>query len=164
MTRPGYSFIAEDHLREQGFDVFNPKVRIDRIRRGRRIAPLIRPYIPGYMFVRFDVETDCWYPVNWTRGIRRLISASPERPIPVRDIVIQLLRERCSGQDFVIPCEVDAALEWLRVGRTVRIGSGPFEGRTGKVHWTNGDRVRVILSFLNSARPVEMRASMLEAA
>lgn len=162
MTRPGYSFLAEAHLREQGFEVFNPKIKVERIRRGRRLAPLIRQYLPGYIFVRFDAATDCWYPVNWTRGVRRLISAAPDRPIPIRSLVIQLLQERCDGE-FVIPCEADRALHWLQIGRTVRISKGAFEGRTGRISWTSGDRVRVILSFLGSTRPVEVHAAMLEA-
>jgi transcription antitermination factor NusG len=130
--------------------------------RGREFNSL-KLYIPGYIFVRFDVEADEWFPINWTRGIRHLISASPEKPIPVRDILMSLLLDRCDEDGYVLEKEADQALEWLRVGRRVRVNKGACEGLSGVVTWKDGDRVKLLLSFLGSTRPVEVHAKSLEA-
>jgi len=128
------------------------------VRGVRRTA--IRQYVPGYIFIRFDAEQDWWYPISGTRGIRRLISAAPMRPIPISDDAMEVMLQRCDAHDFVIPDKVDKSLMWL--GQLVRVRVGPFENRYGRVEWSNGDRVRVVLSFLNSARPVEMQTTDIE--
>lgn len=162
MTRPGAGKLAELCLLRQDFEVFNPKIRIRHVSRGREWFSE-RHYLPGYLFIAFDVEADEWRPINWTWGIRHLISAVPERPTPMRDVAMRVLLDRCDGNGYVLEEEADQALEWLRVGRQVKITQGAMAGCNGVVKWKDGDRLKVLLSFLGSTRPVEVRAKSLEA-
>jgi transcription antitermination factor NusG len=163
LTHPGGSRTAEDILKRQSFDVFNPKVRIRRVSPRRGLWFSERHYFPGYVFVRFDTEFDDWEVISYTRGIRKLISAHPLLPIPVRGEAIDFLRQRCDDEGFVFEAE-SLDREWLAVGRKVRVIDGLLTGTTGHVLWTHGERVKVLLAFMGSSRSVEIRAAMLESA
>jgi len=118
LTRPSQSRLAEEHLRLQGFEFFNPKIVVTQIVRGaKRVS--IRQYVPGYIFLHFDAEADWWYPITGTRGIRRLISATPLKPIPISDFAMRPMLTRCDADGIVREAEVDSALQWL--GKTVRV-------------------------------------------
>lgn len=162
LTHAGEACLAEDQLRRQGFEVFNPKVQNIRIdKRGTRFVTE-RQYIPGYMFVAFDWLEDIWQPINWTRGVRKVMMTPTERPIAVREDAMELMLACVDHEGYVVAASADAGLEWLRIGRTAKITAGPFAGRVGTVAKTNGDRVTLLMSFMNSTRPVEMRARRLE--
>lgn len=160
-TKPFSDLIAERDLERQGFTPFNPKVRIERVVRGQRIIREV-PYIPGYIFVHFDVEDWQWRKINTTRGIRSVMYSSAEVPAVVRSDAMSVLLERCNGQ-YVRESEVGAIDDAIRrvvwKGAQVRVNEGPLEGRRGSVTWAAHDRVKVLMLFLGTSREIEMAAS-----
>lgn len=158
LTIPNLSSIAERHLKQQAFEVFNPKEKLTKYLNGRSRVN-IRQYIPGYIFMRFDVDDDCWFPINWTRGIRRLVAANPERPVPVSDEAMSILQERVGEDGFVY--DVDPDESWLQVGVKVRVCNDPL--MLGIVQSINGQRAKVMLPFISTKRPVDVGVSDLEA-
>lgn len=121
-----------------------------------------RPYLPGYIFIRFDVLEDRWQPIHYTRGIKELIRATPERPIPIADKAMSILLDRCDGQ-YVRQEVVDACLNKLiPLGSTVRLTEGPFANFEGPVKWTSHDRVRVLINVFGRDVIAKMKTSNVE--
>jgi transcription antitermination factor NusG len=156
---PFKDLIAEADLRRRGLQPFNPKVRTARIVRGRRLI-VEQPYIPGYIFINFDIENERWKQINSARGVQRLICSTPEMPSRIRPDAMKVILDRCVD-GVVDQSELDAALaKFVPVGSTVKVTKGPFEGREGKVVWSHNDRVKVLLSIFQ--RPTEARLRTTE--
>jgi transcriptional antiterminator RfaH len=162
ITKPFQELIAERHLAQQAFQPFNPKVVVTKIVRNRETA-IKSPYIPGYIFIRFDEDDERWKSINSTRGIRQLILAGSEKPAMVRDDAMQILIDRCSGSDIVTASQVDHALaKLIPIGSIVHVKTGPFTGMKGIVEWTYNERVNVLLAFLGAVRGIHMPAKAVE--
>ncbi|MBS0268650.1 MAG: hypothetical protein JSS54_06700 [Proteobacteria bacterium] len=65
-THPNRERAAEQHLRNQGYDVYGPVIR-KQTRHARRVSDVLRPLFPGY---RFGAEIK--------RGRRPIVIASAE--------------------------------------------------------------------------------------
>lgn len=157
-VKPFHEMIAEQGLRNKGFQPFNPKVYTQRIVRGARTWTE-RPYIPGYIFIRFDpVEDANWPKINFVRGIQSLLYSASEKPAPIKEVAMAVILERCNG-DRVKAEDIDAALtRVIPTGANVRINEGPFEHHVGKVDWSDEDRVRVVLSLFGRQTKVTVKS------
>lgn len=145
-TKPFQELIAEQNLIQRGLQPFNPKCRVDRTIHNRRTS-VIRSYLPGYIFIHFDITERFWKYIHTTRGISRLLSGDPETPTRIPLIMMRVILDRCVG-GFVDEAEVDKAIEKIvPVGALVRLTAGPLEGREGRVVWSEFERVRVLLSI-----------------
>jgi len=159
VTKPFGELQAERHLENQQFQAFNPKAMIQRIVRNRKIT-VEQPYIPGYIFIRFDADDRSWLAINNTRGVHQLLYAAPEVPAVVRQDAMDILLDRCSGGCYVGAEFIDTELSKLiPVGVDVQITTGPFEGHNGTVHWSQHERVSVVLSFLGHPRKIAFPAN-----
>lgn len=155
VTQPFSEMVAEENLKRQGFQPFNPKCYSERITRGRRVLTE-RCYIPGYIFVRFDSVNDRWEAINSTRGIKSLMYAASEKPAPIREAVMQVLLDRCNG-DVVKAEDLDLAISRvIPIGALVKVTEGPFEGFVGPVKWNHNERVKVMLSLFGRSNPVKL--------
>lgn len=155
-TKPFSEMIAENGLRNKGFFPFNPKVYTQRIVRGARTWTE-RPYIPGYIFVRFDPDEDSnWPQINFVRGVQTLLYSASERPAPIKDAAMAVLLDRCNG-DRVKAEDIDFALSKVfPVGSSVRLVDGAFSQFVGKVAWSDQDRVKVVLSLFGRQAKLTM--------
>ena len=176
VTKPYANFVAEEHLKRQPQfrRVFNPKVTVTKVIRGTR-RTTENPYMPGYIFVQFDLDADPvdvtlngvtakrnWRSIYQTRGIETVLGESVLKPSPLREAAMEIMFANCIG-DYVKAEEIDTAFADLQLGQMVRVTSGPFCGFRGPVHWTHGDRVKALLSFLGATRPIEFTMNEVEA-
>lgn len=110
-------------------------------------AARVRPYFPGYLFVRLDLQAQGVNALSWTPGAKGLVCFGGE-PAVVPENMIHDLKRRIS--------EIDALGELpspgLKPGDRVRIVSGPFEGYEGifDAQLPGKERVQVLLSFLSN--------------
>lgn len=140
-----------------GVQCFNPRVVSTKIIRGRKHMTEM-PYLPAYLFLRFDRADDRWRGVYAVRGIRTVLGTSPERPSPIRDDAMAILLDRCNGQ-YVEAKHVDTALSKIvPIGSTVQITRGAFSGYEAEVSWSHGDRVKVIMSLLGAQREIKLNS------
>jgi len=149
--KPRQDARAEEHLLNQGFELFRPRVRTRQVRNGR---PQMRTesMFPRYLFVRLARGIDDWSTIRSTRGTIGLVRLGAETPI-VPDPVIESLRQRCSGEDVV---NLAGAIDY-KANDPVEIIEGPcsgyqalFKARTGE------ERVIVLLQLLQQERAVEL--------
>lgn len=156
-SKPRDELVAEIQLRQQGFEAYLPQQMEAIPGKDARIRPLF----PGYLFVRFDRDRDQWRPICHTRGVYRLFSASPERPIPVPRGVVEAIRAKAAPNGVIYPLEPERTIP---PGTKLRITGGAFEFHTGVCQWTGQDRVGLLLQILGGSRVVEVPRSLVEAA
>lgn len=156
-TEPRKEGLAVANLERQSFSSLCP--RFQKIRRhARREETVLAPLFPGYVFVRFDVDSDPWRSINGTMGVRRLISFNA-RPQPMPDLAIHPLLARCND-GILAPIAND-----LRVGEVVRVISGPFAEQLATVESLDDKgRVRVLLDILGRAASLRLGAGSVTAA
>jgi transcriptional antiterminator RfaH len=140
-----------------GFEVFYPYLRVNPINpRSRKY----KPYFPGYLFVRADIETVGLSTFQWLPHTTGLVSFGGE-PSPVPDNLIHAIQQRVEE----IAKAGGEVFDALHKGDVVRIDYGPFEGYEAifDARLPGTERVRVLLQFLsNRYVSVELDASHLQ--
>jgi transcription elongation factor/antiterminator RfaH len=156
--KPRKEDIVWKQVREQGHEIFYPRLRIHPVNpRSRKIVP----YFPGYLFVRIDLEKVGLSAFNWMPHTIGLVSFGGE-PASVPDNMIYAVQQRVEE----IAAAGGEVFDGLKKGDRVRIHLGPFEGYEAifDTRLPGTERVRVLLQFLAEHRevPVEMDASAIE--
>lgn len=96
-TRPGQTERAVRELSNQGYEVFCPKILVQRVRAGKRIQKT-EPLFPGYLFIELSETGSNWRPIRSTRGVAHIVSFG-NRPAIVPTQIVENLQERTSVQD-----------------------------------------------------------------
>jgi transcriptional antiterminator RfaH len=146
---------VHDSLCERGFTVFLPLRRA--LKKGR-VVQTSEPLFPCYLFANFDVRETGLYPVQWTQGLRTVVSFCGE-PAVVDDDIVSYIETRLSSEIAPWPCGR------FKPGNPVRITSGPFKDLAAVFDGslTGSGRVRVLLSILGQQARVEVGEDSLEA-
>ncbi len=145
---------AAHHLRNQDFEVLLPTYMKQR-RHARRIDQVRKPLFPGYLFVRFNLNTTRWRAINGTIGVIKLIS-SGDTPLPVRDDIMTEIKGRCDAQGIIT---LDTAR--LTGGDRVKVCHGAFIDCEGLfIEMADDKRAILLLNLLNqnvtASVPLEM--------
>ncbi len=151
MTRRWYCIEAQrgrepevrDRLEDQGFGAFLPLVIAMRPFRPGLLKAAAVAAFPGYLFARFDTRADRWRSILYTRGVRGLISSSPEAPIPIPERQIQVLL--ALGYDRPIAEDPRPAL--IAAGARLRVTEGAFADMQGTCLWDDGKRIGLLVDM-----------------
>jgi transcriptional antiterminator RfaH len=149
--------IVWQQLRVQNIETFYPCLRAQAV---NPRAKEIKPYFPGYMFVRADLELAGLPFFQYLPHTNGLVCFGGE-PAPVPATLIDALRQRV----IELALATDEVCEKLKAGDLVSIQNGPFAGYEAvfDAHLSGGERVRVLLEFLGGrAIPVNLSAALLE--
>jgi transcription antitermination factor NusG len=145
-------FLAEQ-LELRNMETYSPHIRVQVVNPRARHR---RPYFPGYLFVRTDLEALGPSVLQYVPGSAGLISFGGEAAF-VPDGLINAIRHRVD--------EINNAggelFEVLKPGEKVVVHSGPFAGYEGifDVRLPGTERVRILLKLLrNRQLPVELPA------
>lgn len=112
VSKPHGEKIALANLRNQHFEVYLPYAVTQRPARRRSLASEaaeigeakvamgyhIRPLFPRHLFVRINPDAQSWKSIFSTIGVTSMLMGSGERPLFVRDQVIDYIREQEDGQ------------------------------------------------------------------
>jgi transcription antitermination factor NusG len=168
MTSNWYALRVKPHkertvyrqLREQdAIELYFPSVRVHP--KNPRAAKE-RPYFPGYMFVRADLNNLGVNLFNWTPGTHGLVSFG-DVPAVVPEHLIEEVKRRVAK----IQAAGGLVFDNLQKGDRVRIVSGPLEGYEAifDMRLPGRERVQVLLAFLSKhPQPVKMPVSNIEKA
>ena len=153
-TKPHQETRALQHLLNQDFEAFLPRLNSTR-RFGPRSISSRQALFPGYLFVRFDVNSPGWRSINSTMGVLHLIMADG-RPLPVPSGLVE---------SFIQLTQPDGCVDLgpaLRPGQEVRLVSGPFSGLAGQLAGIDGHmRARVLLQIMGRHVELETPARVL---
>ena len=135
-TAPRHEKRVAQQIEGRGIACFLPLYRSVRRWKDRR-KELDLVLFPGYVFLRIASRNRLQ--VLQIPGAVRLVTFNGQ-PAPLPEDEIESLRHRLSASGNIEPHP------YLRVGRRVRVRSGPFQGLEGIIQRTK-DRCRVIFSI-----------------
>ena len=145
-SKPHKEEMLAEQLELRRIDTFAPRIRVQVVNpRARRV----RPYFPGYIFVRADLEEMGLSALQYVPGSAGLITFGGI-PASVPEGLIHAIRQRVE--------EINSAggelFEALKSGETVLVHSGPFAGYEaifdGRLPGT--ERVKVLLKLLRNRK------------
>ncbi len=141
-TKPRQEEIAVRHLDRQHYEIFLPRIRQVRRRRGQRVSR-IEPMFPRYLFISLDTQRDNWGPIRSTVGVSHLVKFG-NKPAQVPAAFVDLLIAH--GDENNVH-QVD--VEELQPGGRIRICDGPLMGYEGVfVARTSRERVTILLDIV----------------
>ena len=156
-TYSGREHVAVINLERQGIKTFLP-TSLKTIRHGRTTKTVKIAYFPAYVFVTFDWLREPWRSINYTFGVRRLVSFN-DRPAQVPPAIMAHLLNRSDGDGLVV------APPLLECGDAVRITVGPFAGHLAIIDkLTSNQRVRLLIDLMEHAIPIDIERHHLERA
>jgi len=145
--------LALHFLRLAGFEVYLPRLREQRIVRGRRVE-VTPPLFPGYCFVAIELQ---WHAAHRAPGTSGLVmNGGGPAHVPGNVIAELKSRERNGFIELTKP-------RGPRVGSRVKITIGAFAGQLGiytgmKPH----QRVEVLLTLLGGQQRVSLSREAIE--
>ncbi len=156
-TRSHFEQKVYDGISGKSVEAFLPKIHVMSRRKDRRKKILI-PLLPGYVFVRFDLDPEVYWGIQKTVGVVRMIGFEG-KPVPAKEEEIQSLMI-LNGTDRTVHNP-----EYMNEGDRVMIMDGPLKGLVGfYLHHKEGqsDRVVVSVELLHRSLAVEVEDWALE--
>ena len=152
-TPPCTEHYAVRELRDIGFRVLLPRIKI--LTRTKQLPSYVRvlPLFRGYLFITFDLLSPEWRKIHRCAHVKRLMSSSPEMPTMMppaaMDGLIGLL-----GPDGTLDRTGARTGPAYRPGDRLTVTGGPLSGWEGVCTQSGPDRVRVLLTMLGAEREV----------
>jgi transcriptional antiterminator RfaH len=151
--QPRRAHLALHFLEQAGFQTYSPRVREQRVRRGRKVEVLTALF-PGYTFLKIVLQ---WHAARWAPGVVRLVMEG-ERPAHVPDRIIAELRQR--ERNGIIELQSPPR---FKIGDQVRVTSGVFTGQFAiYAGMAPHARVTVLLKLLGAPRCLTLKRDAVE--
>jgi transcription antitermination factor NusG len=155
-TRSRFEQKVYDGVSGKSVEVFLPRVQVMSRRKDRRKKILV-PLLPGYVFVRFDMNPETYWEIIKTTGVVRMIGFEG-RPVPANEGEIASLMI-LDGTDRTVQNRA-----YMRRGDRVMIMEGPLKGLVGFYLHHKGQSQKVVVSveLLHRSLAVEIEDWALE--
>jgi len=155
-TKPKQERLVAGQLGRRGLETFLPQYT--ERRRGR--PPKVLPLFPCYLFVRADPDVMGLSLLQWTPGLRRLVSFGGV-PARVPEEAVALVEKRLAeleAQGGLLPAR-------FRPGERVRVREGPLAGLEAVFDGPRepAERVRILIRFLGECNRAVVPVDSLEA-
>lgn len=159
MTKPREDERAEQHLLNQGYELFRPMLRQYRIRQGKQVA-VTEPLFPRYLFIRLDDVLSNWASIRSTRGVASLVRFA-ELPAVVPDSLVDMLKSQCQDGNIIDTTEIEPFV--YKQGEEVEITEGSFRGLRAIIKEQVGqDRVLLFMNLLGKQQELEISIGHLK--
>jgi len=155
-TRSRFEQKVCDGLIGKSVKTFLPKMQVMSRRKDRR-KKIFVPLLPGYVFVKFDLDPEVYWEIIKTTGVVRMIGFEG-KPVPADEDEISSLMI-LNGTDRTVQNRV-----FMKRGDRVMIMEGPLKGLIGYYirHKGQADKVVVGVELLKRSLEVEMEGWALE--
>lgn len=157
-TRSRFEQKVYDGLRGKSMEAFLPRIQVMSRRKDRRKKILI-PMLPGYVFVRSQLQAEEHLQILKTIGVVRMVGfmgkATPANDDEISSLMI------LDGTDRTVQNRA-----YMKKGDRVIIAEGPLKGLMGFYihHKSKSDRVVVSIDLLHRSLEVEIEDWALEKA
>ena len=135
-SKPRQESVALRNLTNLGVEVYFPQLKTTKFIR-RKFRPVTGPLFPGYLFVKFDLETQ-YRLVNYASGIKNVVTFGAS-VAKIEDTLIERIKERSNCGFVTIPSVS------FSPGQLVRIQQGPLQGLDAVFESELSGRQRVIV-------------------
>jgi transcriptional antiterminator RfaH len=158
-SKPHKEEVLWQEVQTRGFEAFYPRLHV---KPANPRARSVRPYFPGYLFVRVNLKEVGLGTFQWMPCSTGLVSFGGA-PGHVPDALIATIRRKledveAAGGELHNACR-------LKPGAPVIIRDGLFAGYEAifDARLSGSDRVRVLLKLLNErCIPLQLRAAQIE--
>lgn len=156
-SHPNKEQLLCKQIESLGIEAFYPKIKVKPVNpRARKI----RPYFPGYLFIRTEPEMIETSALKWMPHSKGIVSFGGEPSIVPDTVINNILQKIGDSKDSLISIN-----EEINAGTPVLVEYGLFEGYEGifdlKLEGT--DRVRILLKMLSDQYvPVELEISHIQ--
>jgi transcription termination/antitermination protein NusG len=149
-TRSHFEQKVHDGISGKSVEVFLPRIEVMSRRKDRRKKILI-PLLPGYVFVRFEMDPEVYWEIVKTVGVVRMVGFMG-KPVSAREEEIQSLMI-LNGTDRTVHNRT-----YMKSGDRVMIMDGPLKGLVGFYlrHKGQSDKVVVSIELLQRSLAVEI--------
>lgn len=154
--KPHKERVVKQRLSAEEIPTYLPTLRVNP--KNPRAAKQ-KPYFPGYLFVRVDLEKLGRGALSWMPGTLGLVEFGGIAA-PVPDTLIAALKEKLTGLNTANPKQAQ-----LKKGDRVRIVDGPFAGYEAifDTALPGSERVQILLAFLSQhPHPMRIDADSIE--
>jgi transcriptional antiterminator RfaH len=159
LTKPREDERAQQHLENQGYEIFRPLIRQFKIKKGKQVATL-EPLFPRYIFIRLDKVLSNWSKLRSTRGVAQLVRFA-DMPTIVPETIINTLKNQCQ-EGNILDVTLDEPFVF-RPGDNVEITEGSFKGLQAIIAEQKGeDRVILLLNLLGKEQALEIPISQIK--
>lgn len=150
---------AETVLNGMSFSTYLPLAKVES--RGRLT---LKPFIVGYLFVRFDWRNDPWESIAYTPFVKEFVGyrEGSIHPLQVRSSDMRELKSRVRELGGTVP--LGSKARELSPGLLVEVLTGPFSYWVGTVDVVKGSRVTLLFDLLGAERPVTLARDCVAAA
>ncbi len=155
-TKSRFEQKVQEMLLGKDLEAFLPRIQVMSRRKDRRKKILV-PLIPGYVFVRSDLDPYKYWEIIKTVGVVRMVGFKG-RPVPADDEEVDSLMI-LDGTDRTVENRT-----FMKRGDRVMIMEGPLKGLIGYYlkHKNKSDKVVVSIELLKRSMAVEIGAWALE--
>jgi transcription antitermination factor NusG len=156
-VKPHKERTVHERLAAEAVEGYLPLVKV-RPKNPR--AAKLKPYFPGYLFVRADLKHLGANKLKWMPGTIGLVEFGGVPAVVPANLVQEI-------KDLLVKINKQGGLDHfeLQAGDPVRIVSGPFAGYEAifDARVPGKDRVQVLLAFLSqSPQPLELDAATIK--
>lgn len=165
-TRYASESEAAEEIGAKGFDVFAPTIW-EPARRARRNAvgaliparpACVGPLFKTYIFSRFRL-IDYWQQIRDMPSVETILGLAPDAPTPMPERAMELIRGMCDVNGCF---HEDGDAPNSLVGALVRLLDGPMASFEGVCDWSDGQRVRVLLTLFGRHCPITVDQAAIE--
>lgn len=110
---------AQNNLLSQMIETFNPKVKVEKIKRGKVVTD-IEPIFANYLFVKFDPNITSASKINNSYGVNKLLTFG-DKLVKIDTLIIDALKNEHETQEKIISRLPDK-------DSPITINKGPFAG------------------------------------
>lgn len=156
-TKPNAEYQVAAVLQQRDIEIFLPEIETQPASR----LSNRKPFFPCYLFMNIDFETVGISLVQWTPGLRRIVTLGGQ-PVPLPCKIIQLIRRKLEE----IRAQGGPPPHSFNQGDLVYITDGPFQNMLAVFDGptTPAKRVQVLLDILGHAGRVHVDAADLKKA
>lgn len=167
LTKRGAERLAKENLERQGFDVYLPMhaPAPARPRPGKPVETTPRPFLPGYLFVSFDVADPKWGRIFSTYGVRSMYTTAAAdgraRPRALKNSWIEQLQIR-EVNGLIVKPHADLVQTPYEPGAAVRYHMNKTDLDAVFLEAIDAKRVAIMVSLLGRDSRQEVDASLLK--
>lgn len=142
-SKPNKEELLYEQLRVRNIDAYYPRIKVQPVNPRARKR---KPYFPGYLFVKADIDALGTSTLRWMPGAIGLVDFG-SYPASVPEELLQAIRKKVEQ----INALDESQAEKFRAGEEVTIQTGPFAGYHAifDSRLPGHERVRVLLQMLS---------------
>jgi transcriptional antiterminator RfaH len=156
-SKPNKEELLLGQLANRQIETYYPCIRVKPV---NPRAQKIKPYFPGYMFIRTNLEIVGASNLQWLPGAMGLVNFD-SYPATIDEKLLHAIRQKVEEVSFTIGHAADS----FKPGDLVSIRTGPFAGYRAifDSRLTGEERVRVLLQLLQDRQlSLEISAAHIE--